>query len=396
MPDATVRVAHIITRMILGGAQESTLALCDGLRKRAGWQTVLLTGPPSGPEGELLSEVRRLGVDCRLVNQLQRQINPIRDAVALWQLTANLRQLCPTIVHTHSSKAGILGRLAARIARVPFVVHTIRGLPFHPYAPAWQNSLFIAAERFAARLTDHFTAVARAMVDGAVSAGIAPPGRFTVVRSGIDVTAYRHARRQRGATRKRFGLMEHERVIGKIGRLFPLKGHRFLIAAAPRIIRQCPNARFLLLGDGILREQLQQQAESLGVGDRFIFAGLVPPDQIPACISAMDVLVHTSLREGLARVLVQALLCDTPVVTYSLDGAPEVVIDGVTGRLVPPESVDALAEAIVWMLNHPDTARAMAQEGKRRFAREFSVEAAISATERVYRQLLQCVSAPRP
>ena len=388
MPLAPVRVAHVITRMILGGAQESTLAICDALRRRPGWEPVLITGPPLGPEGELLGEVRRRGVPCFLVPQLRRAVNPVRDTAAFAHLVALFRRLRPAIVHTHSSKAGILGRFAARAARVPVIIHTVRDLPFHPHQSGLQNAVYIAAERVAARVTDHFTAVARAMVDGALAAGVGTPEDFTVIRSGIDVDAYADAGRHREEVRRRFGFGPQDFVIGKVARLFNLKGHRYLLDAAPAIVRACPRAKFLFLGDGILREALEARAGALGVRDRIVFAGLVPPDEVPACISGMDMLVHASLHEGLARVLVQALLCEKPVVTFDLDGAPEVVLDGVTGRLVPARSVDGLAQAAIWTIENYPQAVEMAREGRRRFADEFRIETAVARTEALYRRLL--------
>ncbi len=388
MADPPVRVAHIITRMIVGGAQQDVLHLCDALRRRPGWDAVLITGPPLGPEGELLSEVRRRGLAHYVLPQLRRQVNPWRDVAALAALVRAVRRVRPTIAHTSSSKAGILGRLAARVAHVPVVVHSIWGLPFHPCASPSVNAAFIAAERIAGAVTDHFCCVSRAMATGFLKAGIGHPGQFTVVRSGIDVDAYLAASARREATRRRLGFAPDDVVIGKVARLFPLKGHRFLIDAAPQIVQRCPTARFLLVGEGVLRHELVQRAARQGVRERVTFTGLVPPQDVPALISAMDVLVHASLREGLARVLVEALLCERPVVTYDMDGAPEVILDGVTGRLVPPESVEELADAVIWAVHHADEAQAMAREGRRRFADEFRLETALRRTERVYRTLL--------
>ncbi|MCD6415304.1 MAG: glycosyltransferase family 4 protein [Planctomycetes bacterium] len=389
MGNRPVRVAHIITRMILGGAQQSALYVCQALRRSPNWDATLITGPPLGPEGELLSEARRRSVPFKVVPELRRSINPRLDAAALLKLTRLLRRFRPTIVHTHSSKAGILGRFAAKIAHVPIIVHSIRGLPFHPYAPAYQNLIFKTAERVAAPLTDHYVCVSQAMVDGAVRAGLAAPDRFSVIASGIETGPYESAPRLRSEARRQYGFGPDDVVIGKIGRLFPLKGHRFLIQAAPRIVQLCPNVKLFFVGEGILREKLSRLAADLGVRERITFAGLLPPDQIPAAISAMDVLVHCSLREGLARVLVEALLCEKPVVSYALDGAPEVIIEGETGRLVPGESVRELADAVIWAVQHPERAKQMARNGRRRFAQKFSARNAAIETEALYLRLIR-------
>jgi glycosyltransferase involved in cell wall biosynthesis len=396
MGTGPVRVAHIITRMILGGAQENTLHTCDALHRRAEWDVLLVTGPPIGPEGELLSEARRLGIPHVVVPQMRRAVNPCLDAIAFRRLQRILRECRPTIVQTHSSKAGILGRFAAWCAHVPIIIHTVEGLPFHRYAPWHANAAFILAERAAAHVTDRIVCVAQAMVEQAAAAGIRPKGGYSVIYSGMDVDAYGDAGRDRDEVRRRFGFAPDDLVIGKIARLFSLKGHEFVIKAAPKLLQRCPRAKFLFVGDGLLIDDLKALALRLGVSDRVVFAGLVPPERIPSMIGAMDIVVHTSLREGLARVLVQALLCEKPVVTYALDGAPEVIIDGVTGRLVPPESVDELAEAVAWAAEHPEEARRMAQEGKRRFADRFRIETMVDDTEHLYRSLLAEKGYERP
>ena len=387
MATAPVRVCHVITRMILGGAQENTLHTCDLLRRR-GWDVPLVTGPPLGPEGELLTEVRRLRIPCAVLPQLRRAVNPARDALAFHDLVRVLHRFRPAIVQTHSSKAGILGRFAARAAGVPIVIHTVEGLPFHRYSPRLLNAAYILAERAAARVTDHTVCVARAMVEQAVHAGIQPRGGYSIIYSGMDVDAHFRAAALRDETRRRLGIGPDEVIIGKVARLFDLKGHEFVIRALPAVVERCPQARCLFVGDGTLRCDLARLAGRLGVADRVLFAGLVPPATVPAMVSAMDVLVHASLREGLPRVLVQGLLCEKPVVSFALDGAPEVILDGVTGRLVEPESVEGLATALIDAVEHPEESRRMAQEGRRRFADRFRITTMVSDTEDLYRHLL--------
>ncbi|MHC4592584.1 MAG: glycosyltransferase, partial [Planctomycetota bacterium] len=236
MGKAPIRVAHIITRMILGGAQENTLHTCDGLRERGEWEVLLVTGPPLGPEGELLSEVRERGIPCVVVPEMRRAINPWRDAVAFCKLIKILRDYRPTIVQTHSSKAGLLGRLAAWVARVPVIIHTIEGLPFHRYAPRHANAAFILAERLAACVTDRTVCVAQAMVDQAVRAGVRPRMGYSIIYSGMDVEAYSDALSERDVTRESLGFGPDDVVIGKVARLFELKGHEFVIQAAAKIV----------------------------------------------------------------------------------------------------------------------------------------------------------------
>ena len=374
--------------MILGGAQENTLLTCEGLLRSGEWDVTLVTGPAIGPEGELIRRALRSGIRTVLVPELRRPVHPWLDAAAFARLVRIIRAVDPAVVHTHSSKAGILGRLAARAARVPVILHTIHGLPFHPYEKAVANALYVGAERLSARCCDRLVCVADAMTRQAVAAGVAPPEKFVTVYSGMEVDSFLNADRHRDATRRQFGFSRDDVVVGKVARLFRLKGYEYVIEAAPEIVRRCPNARFLFIGDGILRDKLQRQAERLGVADRIVFAGLVDASRIPAMISAMDVVVHASLREGLARVLVQALLCAKPVVSYDVDGAPEVIVDGRTGRLVPPRSVAELAEAAIDLIENPRRAAEMAREGRRRCTDPFRAETMVRRLEQLYRGLL--------
>jgi len=382
------KIVHIITRMILGGAQENTLLTCEGLVRSGEWDLTLVTGPAIGPEGELIRRAEKSGVRTIVVPELRRALDPWRDAASMLKLSRILRSICPQVVHTHSSKAGVLGRLAARAAGVPVVVHTIHGLPFHPFQGHLANALFIAAERIAARCSDKIVCVADAMTRQALAAGIGRPELFATVYSGMEVDAFLDCARHRDEVRAEFGFSEADVVVGKVARLFDLKGHNYVLEAAPDVVRRCPNVRFLFVGDGILRDELEQQAQRLGVRDRVVFGGLVDSSRIPAMVSAMDLVVHASLREGLARVLVQALLCGKPVVSYDVDGAPEVIQDGVTGRLVAPKSVRELSDAVVDLIEHPDRATAMAGEGRERCRDAFRAETMVSRLEEIYRSLL--------
>jgi len=374
--------------MILGGAQENTLLTCEGLLQSPDWDVTLVTGPALGPEGELIRRAAKAGVPTIIVPELRRPIHPWRDAASFAKLLSIIRSIAPAVVHTHSSKAGILGRMAAKAARVPVILHTIHGLPFHPYGNPAANAMYIMAERLAAGCCDRIVSVADAMTRQAVAAGVAAPEKFVTIYSGMEMDGFLNADRLRESTRREFGFTDDDVVIGKVARLFRLKGYEYVIEAAPRIVRLCPKARFLFVGDGILRDELRRQAQRLGVADRMVFAGLVDAARIPAMVSAMDVVVHASLREGLARVLVQALLCAKPVVSYDVDGASEVIVDGVTGRLVAPKSVEELADAVVDLIHRPDKAAEMAQEGRRRVRDRFRAETMVRQLEGLYRELL--------
>jgi glycosyltransferase involved in cell wall biosynthesis len=383
-----MRIAHVITRMILGGAQENTLLSCEDLIRRHGDDVLLITGPPLGPEGSLLDRARAGGVPLEIISALRRPIHPCRDAVSYWELKKSLWRFRPDVVHTHSAKAGMLGRAAAWSLGVPAVIHTVHGAPFHPYQGRGAQWLFRACERWAARRCHAIVSVADAMTDLMVTAGVAPREKFTTIYSGMEVEPFLQSAEHRDRARGELGYRPEHVVIGKIARLFKLKGHDDVIRAARGVIDAAPNVRFLFVGDGIFQEGLRRQIASAGLSDYFQFTGLVPPERIPELIAAMDIVVHASLREGLARVLPQALISGKPVVSYDVDGAREVVISGETGFLIPPCDVAALAEKLKLLAADPSLRDRFGQEGRRRFADVFRHEHMTEQLRELYQGVL--------
>ncbi len=389
-----MRVAHIITRLILGGAQENTLLSCEDLLRIYGDEVLLITGPPLGPEGSLLERARAGGVPTEVIPQLRRAIHPWRDAVSYFRIKRILRDFRPDVVHTHSAKGGILGRAAAHALGVPAIVHGVHGAPFHPYQSSLARALFRACERWAAPRCHAFVSVADAMTDLMVGAGVAPREKFTTIYSGMEVEPFRDSARHRDRVRRELGYGPEDVVIGKVARLFRLKGHADVIDAARDVVRVQPNVRFLFVGDGILADRLRRQIAAAGLEGRFQFVGLIPPERVPEMIAAMDLVVHASLREGLARVLPQALIAGKPVVSYDVDGAREVVLPDLTGILVPPHDVKRLAAALCRLSTDPGLRERLGAEGRRRFTDLFRHEQMTAGLRGLYQQLL--AQAPRP
>ena len=383
-----MRVAHIITRMIIGGAQENTLYNCLDLVNEFKDDVLLITGPSLGPEGQLLERGRAGGLKIAVVDSLRRAIHPLNDWGAYSQLKRKILEFQPEVVHTHSAKGGFLGRAAAWNTRVPAVIHTVHGAPFHPYQSVFARRAFVALERWAAKRCHHMISVADAMTDLMVNAKVATRDKFTTIYSGMDVEPFRNCNQFREAARMELGIATDEIVFGKIARLFHLKGHEYLIAAAEQVVRKNPKCRFLLVGDGILRSQFEADIAARGLQKHFIFTGLVPPERIPFYLSAMDALVHTSLREGLARTLPQALIAGKPVVSYDIDGAREVVLPGQTGFLLPPQSVDELAVAILALAADESLRCRLGQGGAIRFTEQFRHQHMSSEVRRLYQAVL--------
>ena len=383
-----MRIAHVITRMIIGGAQENTLLCCQDLVRLFGDDVLLITGPSLGPEGQLLGQGRGEGVPLALVPPLRRAIHPWRDWHSYRAIQRVLRDFRPDVVHTHSAKGGFLGRLAADSLHVPAIIHTVHGAPFHAYQNAPARSLFRWCERYAARRCHALVSVSDAMTELMVDAGVAPREKFTTVYSGMDVEPFLAADSHRQRVRDEFGFRDEHVVIGKIARLLHLKGHEYLVRAASQVVQQCPSVRFLLVGDGLLRQQLERQIQQAGLSDYFHFTGLVAPERIPELLGAMDVLVHVSLREGLARALPQALIAGKPVVSYDVDGAREVTINGETGFLLPPQSVPPLEEALIQLALDADLRQRLGRQGRDRFTEQFRHENMTRGLRDLYQKLL--------
>ena len=381
-----MRVTHIITRLVVGGAQENTVASVLGLRQIPGVEVHLLSGPTTGPEGSLESEFAGTPEILTRVPDLVRPIHPLKDWLALRRIEIILREQKPDIVHTHSGKAGILGRLAARRAGVPVIIHHIHGPSFGPFQGLPANWIFTAAERYAAGVTTHFVCSAQAMTRLYLAAGIGRPEMYTRIFSGFPVEPFLHATND-FALRAQFGLNENHFVIGKIARLFKLKGHADLLAAFQKILPQTPQARLLLVGDGTLRNEIENQVRALGLQSKVIFTGLVPPGEVPRYVGIMDCLAHLSAREALSRALPQALAAGKPVVAYDFDGADEVCLEGETGFLVRTGDIATVTQRLLQLANDAPLRERLGRRGQQFVRENFAVEQMVDNLYHLYLKL---------
>lgn len=407
---------HISTRLILGGSQENTVLSCEG-QARLGHHVHLAFGPIYGPEGSLLARVEAFNARCtsgeerttsghpcapiglHTVLDLCREVSPARDRRCLGQLEALIRALRPNVVHTHSSKAGILGRWAAwriqpRDGR-PTTVHTIHGPPFMPIeGPPLRrlktraiNHIYTLAERSAAKRCHMIASVADAMTAQFLDRGIGRPEQYATVYSGMEVERYLppidHAER-RATLRHALGLRDTDFVIGTVARLAEHKGHDDLLDALAPELKARPHWKLLWVGDGWWRDRLYQRIDALGLRAQIITTGLVPSERVPEHLWLMDVLAHPSYREGLPRTVTQALLAGVCPVAYDVDGTREVCTNNQTGRLIPLADRDALRAAIVDLFNHPDQRQALAARGQSICRDRFSAQRMVSELEKFY------------
>lgn len=366
-----MKIAQVITRMNLGGAQESVLLTCIGHLEK-GHEVTLITGPSEGPEGKLLEKmIPPPSLKVIEVPDLIREISPLHDWRAYRTLRKIFRENHFDVVHTNSSKAGIIGRAAAWKEKIPAVVHTVHGQAFHRFEKPLKNWFYIAAERFAAKRCHQIYAVAKAMVQQCLDAKVAPASKYDVVYTGMDLDSFVRAERE-PELRRRLGIPETAKVVGTIARLFPLKGYEQFIPAALAVLKQNPDIHFLILGDGIMRSEIEKKIADAKLSAHFHFTGMIPPDAIPAHVAQMDILAHFSVREGLPRGVVQALAASKPVVAFELDGTPEVVISHDTGILLKPtDSIDILAAAMVSLLENDTERVRMGANGQKKVTHQF-------------------------
>ena len=381
-----MRVTHVITRLIIGSAQENTVASVLGLRRKPDLDVRLISGLTKGPEGSLEPLFAELPGVLTVQPQLVRPIRLAQDWRALRWLTGEFRQERPDIVHTHSGKAGVLGRLAAARAGVPVIIHTIHGPSIGAFQGPVANLVFGGAERYAARVTTHFVVVANAMKEQYLAAGIGRPDQYTRILSGFDLEPFLAATND-PVLRAKFGLAAEDIVVGKLARLCPLKGHDDLLTVASELVRQCPRLKFLLVGDGEWRGKLAARARELGLERHCVFTGLVPPATVPRLLGIMDLVAHLSAREGIARALPQALAAGRPVVAYDCDGAKEVCLNDRTGFLVRPGDHAELGRRLLQLANDPGLRQRLGDTGRQFVREQFSVQTMVDELDALYRRL---------
>jgi len=378
-----MKIVQCITRMILGGAQEVVVMTCDAL-VRDGHAVTLVHGPTDGPEGSLLAEARATGATLIEEPTLIRPVQPRTD----WRCRGALRRLFadlkPDIVHTHSSKAGIVGRSAAWAAGVPGVVHTVHGLGFHDQQRPIVRKAYIRAERWAAKRCHHLIAVSPQMVEAFERHGLAPRQKMTVIPSAVDLARFDRRPGDRAAAKRALGLDEDAPTVGILARLDVHKGHFDLLRTLPDLIASHPKLMAVFIGDGFDRAIIEARIADLNLVHRVRLPGLVPRDEVPAALDAIDVSVLPSYQEGQSITLLQSLLRGCGIVAYDTGGIPSVCIDGQTGRLVPRGDTAALADAIRWMLDHPRQRAELVEQGQALARYQFDPKRMTDATVAVY------------
>ncbi len=374
---APIKVAHFITTISKGGATENTLLSAAGCQEMEHYEVSVIAGPPIKSEGDLLGLAKSLGVEVRIIPSLHKPIHLINDLRALAALISELIRGGYDVVHTHGSKAGVLGRLAAVLVGVKAVVHTIHGLPLYPDMPPLSKAFYLGVERMAARVTHEMLSVTHQLRLDALSGRVGRASRFSVVRSGMDLEPFLSGSDRRTAARQSLGLKSNQVAIGSIGRVCAQKGQDVILDVASDVIDLAPDSRFLFIGSGDLLEPLIKETSELELSQFVQWTGSVEPEEIHYYLSALDILVHVSEREGLARVIPQALASGKPVISYDLDGSPEVITDRFNGRLIPPFDRQELTDALVELVRDRGLREEMGARGPEVVDPAFRTEAMV-------------------
>ncbi|MCB8951684.1 MAG: glycosyltransferase family 4 protein [Ardenticatenales bacterium] len=383
-----VRVLHPITRLIIGGAQENTMLTAAMLNHdptyRGRYAVDVVCGPQTGTEGSLIEETRSRGVPLTILPDLVRQISLSHDTRAFFKLRRMMRQGHYDIVHTHSSKAGVLGRLAARSAGIPHIIHTVHGWSFHDQMSPAQLRLYVALEKLGAWAGHVMIVVSPHDIDKGLAQGIGRRQDYVVIRSGVELDRFGHPQVSPEEMRARLGVPPTAPLVGSVTRLSPQKAPLHLVAAYAQTAAHCPQAWFVIVGDGPLRPDVEAALQTAGIADRTLLTGL--RRDVPELMAAFDVFVLSSLWEGLPRVLPQAMATRLPIVATAADGSAEAIADGVNGYLVTRGDTAAMAERIAQLLADEALRQRMGAAGQARAA-EFGAARMVSQIDALYQQL---------
>lgn len=382
------KVLHIITLFTVGGATENTLFTCGGLVKK-GYRIDIITGSTKSDEGGMFKLADELNVPIYTFKNLQRPISPIRDLIVIFQLYRFIKKNKYMIVHTHSAKAGVVGRIAAWLAKTPIIIHHNHGKPYHRFQSNIIRFFYKLIEKFTSHFCDKIISVTHTIVKEMSDDKIAPQEKFVVIRSGFDISMFKNYNILNTIEIKnKYGINNNDVLIGKIARFSELKGHIYLLKAFEKVLKKKQNVKLVLIGDGDYKNVLIDLINEKKLNDKIIFTGLIWPNEIPSIISILDVVVHTSLLEGLPRVFVQSMLMGKPVISFDLDGASEVIENGKNGYLVEPKNVDMLADKILDLIFDINKAKEFGNYAKNNIKEDFSIEAMVENTDKLYKELI--------
>ena len=376
-------VLHIIARMNIGGPALHVAQLSSGLIQN-GFEITLVAGRQADTEGDMTDLAKEYGLSFHLYQNLGARLSPWNDLYVCSRLWRLMRSTSPSIVHTHTAKAGALGRIAAKLARVPIIVHTFHGHVFSGYWGPGISTIVIIIERILARLSTVILTVSETVRNELLQYNIAPPEKIHVLPLGLDLTEYKNCSIKRGQFRRELDIESDVPLIGNVGRLVPIKNHHYFLMAAHLMLQSDFNGRFVIVGSGKLATELHKLSRELGIGDSVIFTGW--RRDLDKIYADLDVLVNTSINEGTPFAIIEAMAARVPVVATSVGGVPDIIKSEATGYLVPGDDVHSLVDGIVCALKAPDS---MLDAAQNHVLKHHNLESMITRTVNFYSKLLK-------
>ena len=349
------------------------------------YEVDVVSGPQTGSEGSIIEEVRQRGINLTIMPELRREISPVNDIKALFLLRDMMKKGKYDLVHTHSSKAGVLGRLAAKMAGVPYVVHTVHGWSYHEHMSGTQLKLYTTLEKLGHACGHASIVVSPKDIDKGLAEGIGRREDYTVIRSGIELDRFGHPQVPAEEIRADLGIPQDVPIIGSVTRLSPQKAPLDLIKSIAAVAEQNSEAWFVIVGDGPLRPDVEQAIAQANLQERVVLTGL--RRDVPELLNIFDIFVLTSLWEGLPRVLPQAMASGLPIVCTKADGSAEAVQEGVNGYLVPQQSPQETADRLLQLLNDPELRQKMGSAG-RQLAPPFGAKQMVRDIDKLYQSLI--------
>jgi len=376
-----LNVLHTVTKLELGGAQENTLYTLQNLNRKK-YNLFLI----ANDRGILVEEAKKMkDVKTFFIPELIRPISPLKDLIALIKLFHFCKREKIDIIHTHSSKAGILGRWAARFAKVPIIIHTIHGWGFYPRQNFLKRKIFVFLEKITDKITDRLIAVSQANIETGIQNRIGEEEKYTLIRSGIKPSRFQNVEVKIVEKKKELGLEEVTKVVAMIAPFKPQKAPLDFVKIASRVVMKKPETQFLLIGDGELRPEIERLIKALNLEKKVILAGW--RRDIPQILKVMDILVLTSRWEGLPRVFPEAMASELPIVATKVDGALEAIEEGVNGFLVSAGDTRSMAEKIITLLDNPEMAKEMGRKGREKVFPEFDIDLMVEKIDDLYQEL---------
>jgi glycosyltransferase involved in cell wall biosynthesis len=377
-----INVLHIHTLPIVSGSGINTFLSMQGMDK-----DLYKVELACAPGGRLIPRVLENRMEVRPFKNMVQPLHPLKDTLALMDLTAFLRRNSYHIVHTHNSKAGFLGRLAAKLAGVPVIVHTVHGFAFHDQEPLWRQVLFRNLERLGSHWCDKMIFISQPLIDWALGDHIVGEEKIVKIYSGIEVDKFHPVKsEEKNRIRSKWELRQEEAVVGMVSKLWEGKGHYVLIEAFKLVREKIKDAKLVIVGEGYLYDELFRMVDTNGLRESVLFTGFQM--DVSEIIATFDVAVLPSFFEGMGRVILEAMAMEKPVVASRVGGIPDLIDEGINGLMVRPGDVKELADALQKLLSDKGLARKMGREGRKRIQAQFSADIMVRSIEKLYRELL--------